>query len=81
MWIGRPLLTVSVAKIRRKSWGGEPQRGSVDVDDGGSDGQVGEHASDPRRRDDVESVLVGADRSTARGSRSATAVARVRRGL
>jgi hypothetical protein len=21
MWIGRPLLTVSVAKIRRKSWG------------------------------------------------------------
>jgi hypothetical protein len=38
---------------------GEPQRGSVDVHDGGPDSQIGQHASDSRRRDDVESVLVG----------------------
>ena len=40
--------------------GGEPQRGPVDVHDGRPDGQIGQQAADPRGRDDVESMLVGA---------------------
>lgn len=56
MWIGRPPLTVSVAKILRKSWC-ERQRCAVDVDDAGPVGQAGQQFADVSWADDLTPVM------------------------